>query len=303
MKYSLVLCLGLCLLAPRVASAHEPLWGESPQTFAFGILHPEIRFGFENDASLIKGSHSIANPEVLRTTRLDALFSLQYAPKTALNLKLEIPLAQVLNAQNREGQSQHTGVTGIGDVTLSAKSRFFQKFGPDWKLHQSYTVGLQLPTGTHNGRAPDGTLLSPSGQPGSGKWGYLLSYAFAYERLQDTVWISAVYRGDFGGAGRKGSVLELDANYGYWVKRPKRPQDLGVILAAGPHISVVGHDRLAGGNDPNSGLALWGVEASIIATKDQAQFRAGFFVPLSQQVSGTQLRPDIQIRAGFEILL
>ena len=23
------------------ARAHEPLWGETPQTFAFGVIHPE----------------------------------------------------------------------------------------------------------------------------------------------------------------------------------------------------------------------------------------------------------------------
>jgi hypothetical protein len=131
----------------------------------------------------------------------------------------------------------------------------------------------------------------------------MLGYAYAYERLKDTVWASAMFMTDIGGAGSRGPSLELDGNYGYWVRRAKRPQDLGVIIAAGVHLQAAGRDRIASGDDPNSGFDLAGLQASLIATKGQAQFRAGLLVPVYQRVNGTQLRPEVQVRAGMEILL
>ena len=292
----------LTILVPRAAHAHEPLWGESPQTFAFGILHPELRFGYENDCLPLRGGSRIGNPDLLRRTRADGLFSLQYAPKTSLNVRVDIPFAQVLTAQRIGGQVRRTSATGLGNIALSAKSRFYQRFGEDWKVHQSYLAGISLPTGA-GGFYPDGSRISPSDAPGSNKPGVMLGYAFAYERLKDTFWASAMFMTDIGGAGSRGPSLEIDANYGYWVRRAKRPQDLGVILAAGVHLQSQGKDRAAHGSDPNSGYDTAGLQASLIATKGQAQFRAGVLVPVYQRVNGTQLRPEIQLRAGMEILL
>src|SRR5579871_3944278 len=297
------LLTAICLCVAPVAHAHEPLWGESPQTFAFGVIHPEIRFGFENDTLLLNGDRRIGNPDGLSRSRFETLLGLQYAPKTSLNLKLEIPIVQVLTSQRIAGMDRHSGATGLGDIMLSAKSRFYQKYGEDWKVHQSYTVGVQLPTGAHGGRTPNGLLFAPSDQPGSGKFGILLGYAFAYERLNDTVWASAVYMHDLGNRGSKGDMLDVDANYGYWIRRARRPQDLGVILAAGTHLEGMGHDRQGADADPDSGSTLAGLQSSLIVTRGQAQFRIGILVPLYQCVSGTQLRSEIQARAGIEILL
>jgi hypothetical protein len=291
-----------CLL-PTGAKAHEPLWGESPQTFGFGVFHPEFRLGYENDHLLLRGSRLLDNPAALRRSRLDALLSFQYAPKTSLNLKVDIPVVAVSMQQRIGTQLQRSSVTGLGDIVLSAKSRFYQKFGEDWKVHHAYMVGLQLPTGEQGGRYPDGSLLSPSDQPGSGKLGWMLGYAFAYERLKDTVWASAMVMGDFGSNGTKGDMLQLDANYGYWIKRALKPQDLGIILAGGVHGEWMSRDRLATGADPDSGYTLAGLQSSLIATKGQGQARIGLLIPVYQRVNGTQLRSEVQVRAGVEILL
>jgi hypothetical protein len=285
------------------ASAHEPLWGESPQTFAFGVWHPEVRFSYDNNFNLLRGARRIGNPDAMRRTRFDTLVSLQYAPMTSMNVRVEIPFSQVSTQQKIGGQLRASGVQGLGDAMLSAKSRFSQRFGEDWKEHQSFTVGLQLPTGEHGGRYPDGSKLGPSFQPGSGKWGFMLGYAYAYERLQDTFWASAIYMRDVGGAGTKGDMMTVDLNYGHWMPRATRPQDLGVIVAVGPHLELMGHDRLASGRDPDSGWTVLGLQTSIIATKGPMQFRLGVMLPVYQRVNGTQLRPDFQARAGWEILL
>lgn len=295
--------LSICAaLGAAPARAHEPLWGDSPQTFAFGVWHPELRFGFQNEYLLLGGSHRLANPDALRRTRFDTVFGLQYAPKTSLNLRLEIPYASVRSSGRIGGMAQSNRVNGIGDITLSAKNRFRQRFGEDWKEHMAYTVGLQLPSGVHSGRDVDGTPLQPSEQPGSGKWGYMLGYSYAYERLDDTAWASVMYMGDLGCNGAKGDMMTVDADYGYWVHRTYRPQDLGIVVATGPHWEWMGHDRLSTGLDPNSGYSLLAMQLSLIGTKGPAQLRVGALFPLQQSANGVQLRPDVQVRAGIEAL-
>jgi hypothetical protein len=292
----------VCVIVPSAARAHEPLWGESPQTFAFGVWHPEVRLGWQNEYLLLHGSSRLDNPDALRRTRFDTVLDIQYAPRTSLNVRLEIPYSVVRSSGLVSGQMHSASSSGLGDMMLSAKSRFAQRFGEDWKEHQAYTVGLQLPTGAHSGREVGGPLLEPSEQPGSGKWGYMVGYAYAYERLQDTFWASAMYMGDLGGAGSKGDMATFDANYGYWVVRAHKPNDLGIVLATGPHWEWMGHDRLSTGPDPDSGYTLLAWQASVIATKGPAQFRIGALFPLHQHANGTQLRPDVQLRAGVEAL-
>src|SRR6185436_19757977 len=151
------------LMALRLAAiGHEPLWGETPQTFAFGVWHPELRFSFENDALLLGGSHRIANPAGLGRSRLDSFLSFQTAPMTALNLKLEIPYSSIWNRQKVGGMLRTSAAAGFGDLLVSAKSRFGEQFGPTWKVHHAAILGLKLPTGAHNGKAPDGSFMSPS---------------------------------------------------------------------------------------------------------------------------------------------
>ncbi len=235
-------------------------------------------------------------------SRQESVFSLQYSPQTTLNVRLEIPYVRVTSEQRIDGQTRESRASGMGDAMLSAKSRFRAEFGPDWKAMHAYMVGLQLPTGEHNGREPDGTPLLPSEQPGTGNWGVLLGYAFAYERLQDTTWASALYSRDLEGGSRRGDMLTLDAAYGYWVRRANRPQDLGVILAAGPRLQVMGKDRVSGQSDRDSGSRMAGLHTTLIATKDKYQGRIGLLVPVYQRYNGTQLGSGLEFRAGLEAL-
>jgi hypothetical protein len=186
----------------RPALAHEPLWGETPQTFAFGVIHPEVRFA--------RGS-----------TRL----GLQYAFSTTRNVRVEVPVES-------------------GDPILSVKGRVHARFGPDFKQMGALIVGA-----TRGGRQ--------------------LGYAFAHERLIDTIWASAVHTA---------GTTELDVAYGYWTKRARTPTDTGVLIALGLHQEK----------------ALRGVHGSFIVTKGQTQTRVGVLYPTKGRA---------QVRFGLEALL
>ena len=293
----------LTLGVQTAARAHEPLWGETPQTFAFGVIHPEVRFALTDSSGLFRGGLRVNNGDGLRLSRQETSLSLQYALDTSRNIRLEIPAAVVTATQRVDGALRETRTSGLGDAVLSIKSRYRADFGPDFKKQFSYLVGLQLPTGENGGRHPDGTRLMPSEQPGSGNFGLVLGWAFDYERLQDTVWVSAQYQRDLSGRDRKGDELALDAAYGYWVKRANQPQDLGIILAAGPHVQIAGRDRVSQPTGDDSGGETAGIQATLIATKGQYQARIGFLVPVYRHFNGTQLGVGTEFRAGFEALL
>ena len=287
--------------APSVVLAHEPLWGETPQTFSFGLKHPEWRFGFEDSRRLFQGSRRIPNVDGRRHLMSENHLSFQYAPQTTLNLKAELPLVRMESEERIGGVTRRSSSSGIGDLVLSAKSRFHSRFGEDWKIMHSWTGGIQLPTGKNDARHADGELMPPSEQAGTGNFGIHLGYAFAWEWLQDSTWASIMYGRDLSGNRRKGDVLTLDAAYGYWFVRASRPQDLGVILAVGPHVEIHGKDRVSGGADPNTGFDRTGLQATLIATKGDMQFRIGALVPVRQRYNGTQLGADTEFRAGWEM--
>jgi hypothetical protein len=302
MSVRALLLFGLGFLSFTPAHAHEPLWGDSPQTFAFGVRHPAVRLSYSNDYRLLSGGKIAANPTGLRRSRLDTVVSYQYSPLTSLNVRVEVPFTQIRAAQTVGGTRRSTSASGLGDIAVIAKSRLRQRFGEDWKEHQSVIGGLQLPTGSRAGVYPDGKPLGVADRPASGHFGVIAGYAYAYERLEDTIWASVGYRHEFGGRERRGDVLEADLNYGYWIKRATRPQDLGIILSAGPHFEWMGRDRLQAASDPDSGYTMIGIQSSIIVTQGPGQYRLGVMAPLHQRVNGTQLRPEIVVRAAGEWL-
>ena len=50
-----LLAAALLLAVAAPASAHEPLWGETPTVFGFGVVHPELRFAFRDAGSARHG--------------------------------------------------------------------------------------------------------------------------------------------------------------------------------------------------------------------------------------------------------
>src|SRR5688500_16561274 len=78
---AVVTAVALLLTSP--VAAHEPLWGETPSVFGFGVIHPEVRFGYRDAGSTRRGG--------VRARMWEQETMIQFAPTTALNLMIEIP--------------------------------------------------------------------------------------------------------------------------------------------------------------------------------------------------------------------
>jgi hypothetical protein len=289
-RLGLVLAGAAVLAAP--AAAHEPLWGETPSVFGFGVLHPEVKSIFFDAGSTRNGG------ERMRMSELETM--LDYAPSAAINLRIEIPYHNNLHEEQVGGVKRSAVISGLGDITLRAKRRFSVRQDVGLNVQHSLLFGIKLPTGESDHRAPDGERADPHDQTGTGRPGILLGYAFDRERIDDTIWASVVWTRDLGGGFRMGDMLVLDLAYGPWLRRPNEARELGFNLALGLHGEYHADDPLGGGRDAGNGHRLVGFQVTPILTKGNHQLRFGVFVPFVR--GGSQEHTDFpyEVRAAFE---
>jgi hypothetical protein len=279
-----------CLAVP--ARAHEPLWGETPTVFGFGIIHPEVRFSFRDAGSARRGG--------LRARMLEEETMVQYAPTTALNLMLEVPWMQSVREQRKGGKVRRVVIGGLGDVELLAKRRFSHRVEEGLNVQQSLVYGLKLPTGASDHRDVGGDRADPHDQTGTGNLGLVLGYAWDRERIADTLWASLRYHRDLGGGFRMGDMLEIDAAYGRWLKLANEAKELGIILAVGLHGELHADDPVGGGRKADNGHHLLGVHVTPIVTKGNHQLRFGVFVPFARSGPADHVDLPYELRFAFE---
>jgi hypothetical protein len=285
-----LIAAALLLIAAPV-SAHEPLWGETPTVFGFGILHPEVRFGFRDAGSLFRGG--------IRARLFETETMVQYAPSTSLNLMLEVPWMESIREQRIGGRRRQVVISGLGDIELLAKRRFSHHVEEGLNIQHALIYGLKLPTGRSDHREVGGGRADPHDQTGTGKLGLILGYAWDRERIQDTIWASMRYHRDLGGGFRMGDMLEADAAYGYWLKRANEASELGFNLALGLHGEFHADDPL-GGRTANNSHSLLGVQLTPILTKGNHQLRLGVFVPFARTGPADHADFPAEFRVAFE---
>lgn len=276
------------LVAAVPAAAHEPLWGETPSVFGFGVIHPEVKVGYRDAGSTRRGG--------VRARMFETETMVQYAPSTAINLMLEVPWMQ----SYRESRGRRVVIGGLGDVELTAKRRFSVRQAEGLNIQHSLIYGLKLPTGVSHHRDVDGQRAHPHDQPGTGKPGLILGYAWDRERIDDTIWASFQYQRDFGGGFRMGDELEADAAYGQWLIRPNEADQLGFNLALGLHGEFHAADPIGGGRTARNGHKLLGVQLTPIFTKGNHQLRFGVFVPFLRSGPADHSDFPVEFRFAFE---
>lgn len=280
------------------AAAHEPLWGETPITFGFGVMHAEARYMLMDAGSRDR----------MRMFEQEYMVAYGFSPK--LNLRLEIPYHNNLH-EARGGHRHHrpgpgfnrkhsTFVSGPGDVSIRAKSRISARQGIGTNQQQSVLYGLKLPTGADDHRIPGVGRLEPHSQAGTGNFGTVLGYAWDLERLQDTTWASIVWTRDIGGGFRMGDMLLFDAAYGYWVRPQRVATDLGFNTALGLHGEWHDNDPIGGGRHAGNRHALLGVHLTQMVIRGTHQFRVGVLVPFVRSGSEDHTDFPYEFRAAFE---
>jgi len=236
----------------------------------------------------------------MRSRTIEQEYGLQYGINRFVNLRLMLPVVRMDLDENVAGSIQSARVSGAGDAMLEAKYRFHLRQETGFQTSQTLVAGWKIPTGSDGRIGPDGTRLPPGGQPGSGRHGIEIGYAYDRERLVDTVWASGFFHHELGGGFRAGDLGLLDAAYGRWIVRPNVAEDLGVMLAFGVHAEMAASDRLEGDLSAGNDHRVAGFQMTPIVTRGRNQYRAGVFVPVVKRGDPAETDFGYELRLGWE---
>jgi len=272
--------------------AHEPLWGETPIVFGSGIVHPEMKFQYLDAGNARDGGE--------RTRMFEQEVMIGYGLRPSLNLMLEVPYHNNLRQEFIGGSVRSAVISGLGDITFNAKSRFKARQEEGLSIQHTAIYGVKLPTGRSTHLDPDGERASPHDQTGTGKPGLVLGYAVDRETLKDTIWGSIEWTRDIGGGFRMGDMIDANVAYGRWLKMANEASELGINLAVGLHAEYHRDDPLGSGQKAANGHRLLGIHVTPIVTKGTNQFRIGVLVPIYRKGPEDHVQFPCEVRAAFE---
>jgi len=208
---------------------------------------------------------------------------------------------------NRFGTKQPAGLptpggTGLGDVTLLVKYRFYRRDSERGTTQASLTFGPKVPTGRTNLMAANGLLLSAGVQPGSGSTDFFIAANWTYtglfniRRLVADEDFHSVLRSQGTQKTRLGSEIESR----FWLSyRPYESKNVAREWFIGPALTWahMQDDRISGitqngsgGDSLLAGVTSYvglrpGLHVWIGAAWDVAHSSAALFMPIRRQIS------------------
>ena len=228
---------------------------------------------------------------------LSSFAELRYTPSTHWVFGVRVPY-QVENRLERPGTADQTA-SGLGDVTVSVKHRFYRWVGPWADRHAAVEVGLKLPTGATDRPADPGlpVTLRHRLQPGTGSTDGLIDFVYQQARRRWVFAADAGYRlnGEGDGGYREGDEarLNLSTQYVLFPRDYARPGHEVFAVLEGTLVDA-GEDRLRGRTLPGTDRT-----AVLIAPGLQYFATERLFLDLSVQVP---LRDDGQLRSRWNAL-
>jgi hypothetical protein len=120
------------------------------------------------------------------SVRLNAV----YRPLDALSLTATLPLvSKAIHTVGAGTDVLASDLTGVGDVELGARYALWTSVNLGARRVQELAIsaGSAIPTGAHDAKAADGSLVDPHGQLGTGGWG---PFAGVHYRLEQGDWLA-----------------------------------------------------------------------------------------------------------------
>jgi hypothetical protein len=215
------------------------------------------------------------------------------------DLTLILPI--VTNHFSPPGSLQ-IGGTGLGDMLVLAKYRFYRRDSPRGTSQASVTLGPKLPTGRTSLTSSNGVRLPPGLQPGSGSTDMFLSANWTYtglfnlRRLVADEDFHTLVRSEGSQSTRLGSDLESR----FWLSyRPYEAKNGEREWFIGPGLTFLHSqdDRIgglsltgSGGNALLAGITTYvglrpGVHAWVAADWDVAHSSGAFYAPVRRHIS------------------
>lgn len=296
---ALVAVGGLFCLPPPASAQALPLGGLSSGAPASGVLKHEPVFGI-GPQTLWKGGIGAgletlvsrrASPDGDRTEEeLELHAHLDYGLTENLTLRAAMPLMKRKTETTLlPGGPASSSATGVGDLLVRAKYRFWHRFNGSTQYHASVVGGAEFPSGESTSEP----RLSPGGTD------YLAGATISRDGLRYYLWASGIARMNGGVfSGSREDEYRYDAAVGW---RPWVPSFTGVDPLLLLEFNGVTVTESGGRTEPAPGTrTILAVSPAFWLTYRNFAFKGGVKLPVYQDV-GQGMELDYALVTEFEI--
>ena len=241
----------------------------------------------------------------VRTTPVAIVYGL----RSRLSVVAVLPFVdKQLSFSGGAAQPLTAGAGGLGDALFLTKWRFYKRDQPLGTFQLATELGVKAPTGARDLEDPDGRLLPPALQRGSGSWdpiaNLIMTYVPAAGRGR---W---VFTGDIGvrlttkaHAVEVGNQVGYDGMVKYRVHPVRHPgRDTFLLL----EINGRWQDRARVGGSlmsDSGGHVVYLAPGIQFLLRQNLILEGGVQVPVMNDLNGTQLAPSARVLAGVRYII
>lgn len=171
----LILRVSLLMVLVATAQAQGPAPETAPPLFPKGALLSYSSDFLERSAN---SAHLSATSRPTLSHEGHFIFTWGFYP----NFDLTVTLPVATNVFKASEMDDIQG-TGVGDILVLLKYRFYRRDSPRGTIQASFTGGPKFPSGRTDLRDPGGALLPATLQPGSGSTDFFFSLNWTYTGL------------------------------------------------------------------------------------------------------------------------
>jgi hypothetical protein len=301
--------LALALIPPAGITAQAlPFHAETAITTGFEESAARTFSAFMGRSDLRADGSTFADPMQRDIdVFVQALALLPYAPTAKWTTRVVLPFVSKSMdfTDPTTGTRQSYSATGVGDVLIDSKWIFFTKNRLGGTLRVGIEGGVKIPLGSTGEFLPDGTEAPRPLQVGTGSWDFPLKALFTLTQGRYGIIANTGYRINTANEGfEAGNVFSYDLALGLRL-RPQKYRSINddtLVFYLELNGSVTNRDRLASGENPNSGGHLLFLSPDIqwIPTP-WLLFEASLQLPVVRNLNGTQLDYGTRFQLGSRI--
>jgi hypothetical protein len=309
----MILRTAICLSMLPICTAQGPILDvlDGETLYESGFLLT-LGTSLERRDTMRSGSQRVDDPQAAHESELVTTLGLQFGLRNDLQLGIALPyvdhdrhaLPLALPGGGGGGGAPllDQAASGLGDLTLLAKYRFWRQNGPGFATNYACITGVSLPTGEDDQRQGF-TELEPEMQPGSGGIDPMLGVAVTHEPGRWRFNAAALHHWhtDSDGDGdRLGNewTAELSVGNRFWLEPYPGPfMRLDAVLRYHHEDRAEQDGELpdTGGNRYTAGLNL------AFRPRPSLDLQLYAEAPIHEEVNGTQLASDwgLQLTLGY----
>jgi hypothetical protein len=295
------------VLACSVCGCGDPLLTSSDPAAITGKLRLQLDLEYLRIDAGTDGVPGATDQLTQLSYRLNAV----YRPIEDLALSVTLPMLSKKIRTVGDGPAvTDSNLNGIGDVEIGARYALWRSVQVGARRVQELAVaaGSALPTGSHDAKMADGSVVDPHGQLGTGGWGPFAGLHYRYEQGDWTGFASLSYRWRTQGSYFDGSKYKfgdalLWSVHGQYLLARRVALDLGLDGRDAKADRAVDPDGTVTSAVGNTGGTLWSVAPGVYVDAS-----AGFWVflrgqiPVVKNLAGEQdVKPSFTVGIQYQL--